>query len=338
MAQKEERMASIRKRNGKWHAQVRRANCKSITKTFTLKKYAERWARDMEQKLDRQELRIDHQEATLRDLVNRYLTEVVPLKRSNESEGIVLQSFLKEKFVDLSIYKINAEHFAKYRDRRLKVIKPSTFVRQVGIMQHLYNIAVKEWGFELKNPVKSIRKPIIRNKRNRRLTDTECQQIVGGNYSHQLLRSIIELALETGMRRGELLRIQRDHIKDQTLLIPYAKNGESRIIPLTKRARQILDHAFLRIQGKHIDQGIHRGNRVPFLFVARCNGLPHILQKIFANSIRSKFKVSHFVSHHDSVTTKIIVTRFVMIHHQRQSETNPICCFLSSYLALAFRQ
>jgi integrase len=245
LAQKEERMASIRKRNGKWHAQVRRANCKSITKTFTLKKYAERWARDMEQKLDRQELQIDHQEATLRDLVNRYLIEVVPLKRSNESEGIVLQSFLKEKFVDLSIYKINAEHFAKYRDRRLKIVKPATFVRQIGILQHLYNTAIKEWGFEFKNPVKSIRKPIIRNKRNRRLTDTECQQIVGGNYSHQLLRSIIELALETGMRRGELLRIQRDHIKDQTLLIPYAKNGESRIIPLTKRARQILDHASL---------------------------------------------------------------------------------------------
>ena len=245
MAQKEERMASIRKRNGKWHAQVRRANCKSITKTFTLKKYAERWARDMEQKLDRQELQIDHQEATLRDLVNRYLTEVVPLKRSNESEEIVLLSFLKEKFVDLSIYKINAEHFAKYRDRRLKIVKPATFVRQIGILQHLYNTAIKEWGFEFKNPVKSIRKPIIRNKRNRRLTDTECQQIVGGNYSHQLLRSIIELALETGMRRGELLRIQRDHIKDQTLLIPYAKNGESRIIPLTKRARQILDHASL---------------------------------------------------------------------------------------------
>ena len=245
MAQKEERMASIRKRNGKWHVQVRRVNCKSITKTFTLKKYAERWARDMEQKLDRQELRIDHQEATLRDLVNRYLTEVVPLKRSNESEEIVLLSFLKEKFVDLSIYKINAEHFAKYRDRRLKTVKPATFVRQVGILQHLYNTAIKEWGFEFKNPVKSIRKPIIRNKRNRRLTDTECQQIVGGNYSHQLLRSIIELALETGMRRGELLRIQRDHIKDQTLLIPYAKNGESRIIPLTKRARQILDHASL---------------------------------------------------------------------------------------------
>jgi integrase len=177
--------------------------------------------------------------------VNRYLIEVVPLKRSNESEGIVLQSFLKEKFVDLSIYKINAEHFAKYRDRRLKIVKPATFVRQIGILQHLYNTAIKEWGFEFKNPVKSIRKPIIRNKRNRRLTDTECQQIVGGNYSHQLLRSIIELALETGMRRGELLGIQRDHIKDQTLLIPYAKNGESRIIPLTKRARQILDHASL---------------------------------------------------------------------------------------------
>ena len=94
MAQKEERMASIRKRNGKWHVQVRRANCKSITKTFTLKKYAERWARDMEQKLDRQGLQIDHKEATLRDLVDRYLTEVSPLKKSYEIEKVVLKIFL----------------------------------------------------------------------------------------------------------------------------------------------------------------------------------------------------------------------------------------------------
>ena len=245
MAQKEERMASIRKRNGKWRVQVRRVNCKSITKTFTLKKYAERWARDMEQKLDRQELRIDHQEATLRDLVDRYLTEVSPLKKSYEIEKVVLKSFLREKFVDLSIYRITSEHFAKFRDQRLQKIKPATFVRQIGIIKHLFNTAIIEWNFDIKNPINSIRKPIIRNRRNRRLTEREYQQLVNGNYPHQILRQIIIIALETGMRRGEILRIEKDNIKDKTLFIPHTKNGEPRTIPLSKRAKGILEHVLL---------------------------------------------------------------------------------------------
>jgi integrase len=50
------------------------------------------------------------------------------------------------------------------------------------------------------------------------------------------------LALETGMRRGEILGIQTVHV-DRTrraLLIPEAKNGQARTIPLTKKAMAIL--------------------------------------------------------------------------------------------------
>ena len=42
------------------------------------------------------------------------------------------------------------------------------------------------------------------------------------------------------MRRGEILNIKKEHIRDDTLLIPITKNGHQRIIPLTKRAKYIL--------------------------------------------------------------------------------------------------
>ena len=54
------------------------------------------------------------------------------------------------------------------------------------------------------------------------------------------MRLIIEFAIETGMRRGEILNIKVKDIKGQTLLIPQTKNGHPRTIPLTKRALYIL--------------------------------------------------------------------------------------------------
>ena len=69
--------------------------------------------------------------------------------------------------------------------------------------------------------------------------------LVKGNYPQQTLRYIIELAIETAMRRGEILNIKQEHIRGQTLLIPQTKNGNSRTIPLTKRAIYILSNTEL---------------------------------------------------------------------------------------------
>ena len=44
------------------------------------------------------------------------------------------------------------------------------------------------------------------------------------------------------MRRGEILNIKLEHIKEQTLLISEIKNGHPRTIPLTKRALYILEN------------------------------------------------------------------------------------------------
>ena len=69
--------------------------------------------------------------------------------------------------------------------------------------------------------------------------------LVKGNYSQYTLRNIIEIAIETGMRRGEILNIKKEHIKADTLLIPITKNGHQRTIPLTERAKYILNKSKL---------------------------------------------------------------------------------------------
>ena len=65
-----------------------------------------------------------------------------------------------------------------------------------------------------------------------------------GNRTSELMRTIVELALETGMRQTELLSVRPEHIRGNTLFIPVAKT-KPRTIPLTSRAREILKHASL---------------------------------------------------------------------------------------------
>ena len=73
--------------------------------------------------------------------------------------------------------------------------------------------------------------------RTRRLEAGEEQRLLIGANDH--LQHIITLALETGMRRGEILNIKKSHIDLclKTLFTPSTKTDESRIIPLFQLKR-----------------------------------------------------------------------------------------------------
>ena len=62
-----------------------------------------------------------------------------------------------------------------------------------------------------------------------------------GNHTSQIMRDIITIALETGLRRGEILNIRKEHIFDKTLLVPIRKNGQiNSQIPLSNKAKEVL--------------------------------------------------------------------------------------------------
>ena len=168
-------MATLRKRNDKWHVQIRRKDYPSQTKSFISKKTAERWIRETENRIDQGYL---HQSTTklnrtLKELIFRYIESVLVKKRGCVNETIILKAFMRQSFVNKPLMKITSEDFAKYRDKRLEVVKPATLLRELSIVQHLYSIANKEWNYDIPNPIKNIQKPPLNNRRERRLTNEE---------------------------------------------------------------------------------------------------------------------------------------------------------------------
>ena len=92
-------MASLRKRNGRWQVQVRRAGAASLTKTFDLKKDALAWARERERALDlgagTNAPRLLEQ-MTFGDLLKRYGEEITPKKRGAKRNVVNLVKLHKQ--------------------------------------------------------------------------------------------------------------------------------------------------------------------------------------------------------------------------------------------------
>lgn len=242
-------MATIRKRGNKWQVQVRRKGCAAISRTFILRSDAQAWARETEIKADRGEPfsvpRRGESALSLATLVERYRDHIVPTKRGCVVETIILNAFLRSELAATPVRTITAESVARYRDARLKKVRPATINRELGILRHAISVAKAEWGLDLDgNPFAEVRKPQNDAGRTRRLRPDEIERLqtaLDGCRNKQL-PLLVALALETAMRRGELLNVRWSDVNERrrTLFIPETKNGHPRTIPLTDRALAIL--------------------------------------------------------------------------------------------------
>ena len=80
-------MASIRKRNGLWQAQVRSRKVGSTSKSFYKKADAIAWAKVQEAMMQTGEWKPkDKRYYTIGDLIQTYLKKVTPLKQGAEQE------------------------------------------------------------------------------------------------------------------------------------------------------------------------------------------------------------------------------------------------------------
>ena len=109
------------------------------------------------------------------------------------------------------------------------------------LMRHAWNIARVEWGWPLPdNPSRLIRTPKNNLPRERRLKDGEFERlkITAEKSRSCYLRPIAILAIETAMRRGEILGLRWEHIdlEQKTAVLPMTKNGSSRWVPSSDEA------------------------------------------------------------------------------------------------------
>ena len=241
-------MASFRQHGNRWQARVRRQGYPDITKSFQGRQDAERWARSVESDIDRGSYvsLTEAQKTTLADLIQRYMAEVLPSMKGAPEDSIRLKAICRRPICKNSIAALTPAKVAEYRDLRLTEVAAGTVVRELAYLSSIINHGRREWGIHANNPVALVRKPTQPKGRQRVLTSAERERLLAelqptGRRNVWML-SVALLALETGMRRSELLALRWGDINldRRTATLHMTKNGDSRVVPLSTSAAQTL--------------------------------------------------------------------------------------------------
>ena len=137
----------------------------------------------------------------------------------------------------------HAEHLGRQEREDPKPLSETTINRDVEVIRHLLFWAADE-GFIPTNPIARIR--MVRERRQRRPVMSVAEEVKLLSSCADHLRPIVITALDTGMRRGELLNQLWEHVDfDRKLLsVTHSKTaeGEHRQIPLTPRVYEMLSN------------------------------------------------------------------------------------------------
>src|SRR5262249_17658107 len=212
-----------------------------VSRTFHLRADAELWTRQEEAELDRGGLPTDSRKVrthTLADLLRRDPAGKRPRKRRADPEHYMLRVILRHSIAQVSLHLLTTTEIAKYRDHRLALVKGDTVRREI-------EVARKEWGFVLpSNPVQQVKMPRAGNPRQRRAYPGELEKLLKACEASRSrwLPAVIQLAVETGMRRSELLAMRWDDVdlEARTALLRNTKNGLPRTVPLSPLALNVL--------------------------------------------------------------------------------------------------
>ena len=233
-------MASFRKRGDKWQARVHRKDHSPMVKSFNTKAEAIKWARHTESQLDLGTLAPRAAMPRLDLIVERYLSQVTPTKKGSKQELNRGRQIVRTALGLMRLDKITSEVVSKYRDGRLRDVSNNTVRLELAFLSVVFEQCAKEWGYKVINPVKQIRIPKPGKPRQRRLRPGEEDALLAAcaASSATYLHSLVVLAIETGMRFGELVSITWDNVDfaGRTIYLPDTKNGHPRTVPLSTRA------------------------------------------------------------------------------------------------------
>lgn len=261
-------MATIYKNKGKWGAWIRRSFHKPIHKSFISKQDAQRWVRETERLIEVGQF-VDLSEAnktTLKALLERYESEVSSKKRSTVDKYLI-KNIMRHEIVSKVLAHVSTTDVAKFRDARLQTVTGSSVNRELSILSDCIKRAINEWGCYIReNPVKPNLRCKENNRRNRRLESGEYEKLMGSCKSNRAFWCpVIDFAIHTGMRRGELLNITWDMVQwdRQFIKLPaiITKTNRDRNVPLQPHAMNILNSIPRSLNGRIFPIGIKNFER-----------------------------------------------------------------------------
>ena len=187
---------------------------------------------------------------TFGELLENYRDKVSANKKGERWERIRIARFLLEPLAKKQIGNLTKLDFADWRDNRMKQVSNLTVLREWALLNHAFEIAIREWEWLTVNPMKGLKKPIGEPPRDRLITDDEITHLCAAlNYALdekpiQVISRVgaaFVFAIETGLRAQELCNLNWADVKGRVIKINASKTRAGvREVPLSAKAQAIL--------------------------------------------------------------------------------------------------
>jgi len=151
-------------------------------------------------------------------------------KSSHRRDTVSLKNILKT-FRGRLITDITPRELERYKNERRKKVAPATVNRELSCLKHMFSKAL-DWKMMKENPMKSVKLFKEPPGRVRYLTEDEIKRLLSCCASY--LKPIVIMALNTGMRKGEIFTLTWADVDmvNRMIRITNSKNNESRYVPI----------------------------------------------------------------------------------------------------------
>ena len=201
-------------------------------------------------------------------------------QRCFSSKKYFIEQLLKE-FGDIPLTAFTTKAVEQFQTRKLKevikpknmpgkTVKPATVNRYLATLKHMFSKAV-EWNMASEDTLKGIRRVKLikeNNKRMRFLSAEECAALVEACPPH--LKPVVVAALNTGMRKQEILSLTWDRVdlRHGFILLDRTKNGEKKELSINGTLRSYLEGLAMNNMDGH-RHVFHDKDGKPYLDVKR---------------------------------------------------------------------
>jgi len=245
----------IRKHGQKWQVHIRFKGMR-IAQSFTKKSSATKWANKTLTQLEEGSFKNRDKlfKMKLRDLLKLYVDRYRDKYRSDTFEYSI-RVINRSTLGACHLAHLDGVRLANFRDTMLQSRASATVRKYLLLISRAINIGRKEMDIPFDhNPVSMVSLPTDPEHRDRVLSKQERELLFEScdNSNYFNMRSIVEMAIETLCRRGELfdLNYKDCNLVAKTALIRFTKNGKPRKIGLTSRAVEIIKSTTRTVDGK----------------------------------------------------------------------------------------